>query len=139
MLKLITCYVFTCASLPVICRSLTFATLETEELKQSMACFGVVQAVTSPNLSFREFLTRMNSAQQMKRAEHSLNQIDGSTFVASKKKWKTFAQCSKEGGHAEIYELAETYEAFLLDLETACHQGDRDSKAAIEHFNTTYF
>jgi len=88
--------------------------------------------MTSPNLSFREFLTRMNSAQQMKRAEHSLNQIDGSSFVASKKKRKTFAQCSNEGGNTEIYELPETYDAFLSDLETACHQGDRDSKAAIE-------
>ena len=44
--------------------------------------------MTSPNLSFGEFLSRMNSAQQMKRAEHSLNQIEGSTFVASRKKGK---------------------------------------------------
>jgi len=68
----------------------------------------------------------------MKRAEHSLNQIDGSTFVASRKKWKTFARHSYEGSNKEIYELPETYGAFLSELETACHQGDRDSKATIE-------
>ena len=40
----------------------------------------------SPNLSFREFLAKMNSAQQIQRAEHSLSQIEGSTIVASTKK-----------------------------------------------------
>ena len=33
--------------------------------------------ITSPNLSFREFLTKMNTAQQIQRAEHHLSQIDG--------------------------------------------------------------
>ena len=52
--------------------------------------------ITSPNLSFREFLSRMNTALQIQQSEHLLNQIEGSTFVASKKKHKTFAKHSNE-------------------------------------------
>ena len=52
--------------------------------------------ITSPNLSFREFLAKMNTAQQIQRAEHHLSQIDGSTIVASKKKRKTFAARTSE-------------------------------------------
>jgi len=62
----------------------------------------------------------MNYAQQMKRAEHSLNQIEGSIFVASRKKRKAFVHHSNEGDSEEIYKLPETYEGFISSLETAC-------------------
>ena len=42
--------------------------------------------ITSANLSFREFLEKMNKAQQIHRAEHALKQIDGNSIVAAKKK-----------------------------------------------------
>ena len=52
--------------------------------------------ITSPNLSFGEFLAKMNTAQRIQRVEHHLSQIDGSTIVASKKKHKTFAARTSE-------------------------------------------
>ena len=90
--------------------------------------------ITSPNLSFREFLDKMNQAQQIKRAEHSLSQIEGSTIMASKKKRKTFAAKSREvsSESPSAYTLPGTYEAFKAELEEACRKGDEDSKKAIE-------
>lgn len=44
--------------------------------------------ITSPNLSFREFLSKMNKAQQIQRAEHSLRGIVGNSIVAAKKREK---------------------------------------------------
>ena len=91
--------------------------------------------ITSPNLSFREFLAKMNAAQQIKRAEHSLSKSEGSTIVASKKKRKTFAARSGEASKESEtnYTLPATYKAFLEELEEACQQGDMDSMRAIEH------
>ena len=90
--------------------------------------------ITSPNLSFREFLEKMNTAQQIHRAEHSLRQTEGSTIVASKKKRKTFAaQSSESGAEGETsYRLPSTYETFIAELDEACKQGDLDSRKAIE-------
>ena len=39
--------------------------------------------ITAPNLSFREFLSKIN---QIHAAEHNLKQISGHSIVASKKK-----------------------------------------------------
>ena len=99
--------------------------------------------ITSLNLSFREFLEKMNAAQQIKQAEHSLSHIKGNTIVASKKKRKTFANTSNEGSdqHTTSYCLPETYEEFVTELENACNEGDEDSKKAVErlapHMATT--
>lgn len=91
--------------------------------------------ITSPNLSFREFLEKMNKAQQMHRAEHGLKQIDGNTIVAAKKKRKTFALTSNEhnvNSSVATYTFPTTYAAFLKSIEDACTMGDCDSKKVIE-------
>ena len=92
--------------------------------------------ITSPNLSFREFLTKMNSAQQIKRAEHFISGIAGNSIMASKKKRKTFAVASNEpccrDQSAEAYHLPSSYTDFLKEIESACKNGDDDSKQMIE-------
>ena len=99
--------------------------------------------ITSPNLSFREFLDKMNTAQQIQRAEHDLNKIEGSTVVASKKKRKTFATASREASEHSTanYVLPECYDTFRIQLQDACTQGDLDARQAIErlapHMATT--
>jgi hypothetical protein len=82
----------------------------------------------SPNLD------KMNASQQIKRAEHSLSQIEGSTIMAPKKKRKTFAITSNESNSDSqlSYKFPSTYEEFLTQLEEAILQGDDDSKCAIE-------
>ena len=52
--------------------------------------------ITSPNLSFQEFLSKMNKAQQMQRDEHFLQGVTGNSIVATKKKRKRYAKASKE-------------------------------------------
>ena len=86
--------------------------------------------ITSPNLSFRQFLDKMNASQQIKRAEHSLSQIEGSTIMASKNKRKTFAIANSASQLS--YTFPSTYEEFLTQLEEAILHGDDDSKCAIE-------
>ena len=109
-----------------------FAILETVELKLFMACLESLP-ITSSNLSFREFLGRMNTALQIQQSEHSLNQIEGSSFVASKKKRKTFAKYSNEGNSENnSYILPKTYDDFLNELHNACQQGNDDSKRIVE-------
>ena len=47
---------------------------------------------------------------------------------------KKFAHHNNKGDNKEIYELPQTqqiHEGFVSNLEIACHQGDRDSKADI--------
>lgn len=51
--------------------------------------------ITSPNLSFAEFLVRMNKAVQIHAAEHDLKQIPGNTIVASRKKREIYSHRSK--------------------------------------------
>lgn len=81
---------------------------------------------TSPNLSFREFLSKMNKAQQIQRAEHLLRGIVGNSIVASKKKRKKCAGTSNEpsstGPLAQEYHLPSTYEEFLQELQEACQK-----------------
>ena len=90
--------------------------------------------IISPNLSFREFLDKMNSAQQIQRAEHALNQTEGSTIMASKKKCKTFAFRSNDTDAVTQtdYALPKIYEEYLAQLERATEQGNVDSKNMIE-------
>ena len=92
--------------------------------------------ITSPNLSFREFLSKMNKAQQIQRAEHVLRGITGNSIVASKKKRKTYAAASNEPSSndqsTQDYHLPPTYKDFLDELKEACQKGDEDSKKMIE-------
>lgn len=89
--------------------------------------------ITYPNLSFQEFLSRMNKALQISHAEHNLKQIEGNTIVASKKKRKIYCKTSGESSvNAGDYTLPDTYSDFVDDLEEACNKGDEDSKELIE-------
>ena len=93
--------------------------------------------ITTPNLSFREFLDRMNQMQQINKAEHDLKNIPGNTIIASKKKRKTFAKDSNESiaavmtaNHGEAVEgdYHLTYSDFKKQLQQACSDGDKDSQ-----------
>ena len=91
--------------------------------------------ITSPNLSFREFLCKMNTAQQIQNSEHFLSTIEGHSIVAAKKKRKTFATQSKETtgeSTSEQYALPSSYIEFLIELQEACIKGDSDSKNVIQ-------
>lgn len=91
--------------------------------------------ITSANLSFREFLCKMNTAQQIQRSEHFLSTIEGNSIVATKKKRKTFAARSNESpsqSNSMEYALPSTYKAFMTELQEACKNGDTDSKNAIQ-------
>ena len=52
--------------------------------------------LSANHISFREFLSKMNKAQQMQRAEHLLQGITGNSIVAAKKKRKICAAASNE-------------------------------------------
>ena len=87
--------------------------------------------ITAPNLSFREFLAKMNQTNQIHTAEHNLKQIEGHTVVASKKKRKTCAKSSEDSPSSETYILPQTFKQFCKELEDACKEGDKDSKKTI--------
>lgn len=89
--------------------------------------------MTSPNLSFQEMLSRMNKINQIREAEHSLQQIDGHSISATKKKRLTSATNSTDAPYqGPEYSKPADYRTFLTDLDNACSLGDIDSKAAIE-------
>lgn len=91
--------------------------------------------ITSPNLSFAEFLTRMNKATQIHRAEHQLSQIEGHTIVASKKKRKTYARQSSHNPREDtsvLYQKPATFDEFVKQINKACDDGDKDAKDIIE-------
>ena len=52
--------------------------------------------ITSPNLSFREFLEKMNKMLQIHAAEHNLKQVKGHSTVSSRKKRKTFSKTNQK-------------------------------------------
>ena len=89
--------------------------------------------ITSPNLSFQQFLSRMNAATQIKRAEHELRKIDGHSIVSTKKKRLTYADDSADKSPATDYEYVKpaTYEAFVKSLLLACEQGEKIAKDTI--------
>ena len=96
--------------------------------------------ITSPNLSFMEFLMRMNKAQQIQSAEHVLKKTEGSSIVASKKKRRTFASSSNEPPSSvatHVIELPVSYDRMMKELNDACHRGDADSKLLIEKLTPT--
>ena len=91
--------------------------------------------ITSPNLSFQQFMSRMNKAIQINRAEHNLKQVEGSTIVASRKKRLTNASNSSDlhGPGIKDYTKPDLLPKFIADLNDACNEGDRQAKEAIEN------
>ena len=87
--------------------------------------------ITCPNLSFREFLYKMNQTLQVHQAEQKLKQISGHTIVASKKKRVVCAHQSCDQASEEEYTKPDTYKEFVEQLMQACMDGDEDSKVAI--------
>ena len=93
--------------------------------------------ITSPNLSFQDFLLKMNQTLQIHQAEHNLKQIPGNTIVASKKKRATCAKYSQSDNQSQAgYTKPEVYQEFVDQLIEACLLGDEDSKLAISQLAT---
>lgn len=90
--------------------------------------------ITSPNLSFKEFLSRMNQTMQVHTAEHALQQISGNPIVATKKKRVTNAMSSSDqGSRVDFqYTLPKTCSDFVRQLNLACGSGDAEAKLIIE-------
>lgn len=88
--------------------------------------------INTPNLSFREFLDKMNQMVQINQADHDLR-IQGNSI---KKEKETFAVDANEPGQEffrrgpfETRERNEfTYDEFQKVLIAACNKGDEDSK-----------
>ena len=94
---------------------------------------GINLPITSANLSFREFLNKMNKILQIKAAEHSLQKISGHTVTHNKKKKIIYAKESNEKSCSDVpYTKPKTYREFLEDLVSACKEGDDDSKKLLE-------
>ena len=84
------------------------------------------------NLSFREFLSKMNQTLQIHQAEQNIQKIAGNTIVASKKKRAVSAHQSRDNASNEDYTKPETYTAFIKQLSDACKDGDEQSKRTID-------
>lgn len=90
--------------------------------------------ITSANLSFREFLDRMNKMVQVRQAQQKLQQIEGNSMQATKMKKLTYAHVSTdpERSVSESYKKPSTFRGLLMELSEACNLGDEDSQRAIE-------
>ena len=87
--------------------------------------------ITSPNLSFQEFLLKMIKTLLIHQAEHNLKQIRGNTIVASRKKRVT-CQVQQSDSHSQAgYTKLEVYQEFIEQLTEAYLLGDEDSKLPI--------
>ena len=93
--------------------------------------------ITSPNLLFTEFLSRMNKISQVRTAEHCLRQVEGNTIVATKKKRLTCASHSTDEPSPDDQINSDTYSEFVRELCQACSAGDEDSKKEIERLAPT--
>lgn len=89
--------------------------------------------ITSANLTYQDFLSRLNKVNQIKRAEHSLQKITGNYICSTKKRQITNSKSSgEESVHDKPYEKPACYITFVADLMTSCKKGDTDSKALLE-------
>lgn len=90
--------------------------------------------ITSANLSFQEFLSKMNSMMQINTAKHELQKVQGCPIVATKKKRVTQApsSCSDVHNDTSGYTKPLPYNKFLAELDEACDKGDADAKQVIE-------
>ena len=82
--------------------------------------------ITSANLSFQEFLSKMNSMMQISSAMHNLQQVQGCPIVATKKKRVTQAPstCSCDDNYHDLSDYTKplTYSEFLAELGEACNK-----------------
>lgn len=70
--------------------------------------------ITSANLSFQEFLSRMNQVMQIRESEHYLQKISGHSIQSTKKKVLTYAaKSNEEAVHKQLYKKPSTYKQFL--------------------------
>ena len=69
--------------------------------------------ITCPNLSFREFVSKVNQTLQVHQAEQKLKQVSGHTIVASKKKRVVCAHQSCDQASEEEYTKPDTYKEFV--------------------------
>jgi len=85
--------------------------------------------ITSANLTFQDFFTRLNKVNQIKKAEYSLQKL----FVEQR---STKSQMQKSSGEDCIndksYEKPSCYGYFVANLMASCLKGDIDSKASLE-------
>ena len=89
--------------------------------------------ITSANLSFKEFLSRMNQTMQIHTSEHMLQQISGNPIVATRKKRLTNAKNSSDKTtDTDQYNLPDNYSAFVQQLSDACDKGDSEAKDIVE-------
>lgn len=90
--------------------------------------------ITSGNLTFQDFLSRMNKVVHMKSAEHALRQIPGNTVTYTKKKKITYAaKCLEQPSQLQdTYQKPSSYQQFSDDLKAACERGDSESKSLIQ-------
>ena len=89
--------------------------------------------ITSANLTYQDFLSRLNKVNQIKKAEHSLQMITGNYICSTKKHQITFAKSSgEESVHENQYEKPACYSTFVAHLIASCEQGDLDSNALLE-------
>lgn len=89
--------------------------------------------ITSANLTFQDFLSRLNKVNQIKSAEHSLQKITGNYICSTKKQQITNAKSSGEDCiNNEPYEKPSCYDQFVADLMDSCKKGDTDSKELLE-------
>ena len=89
--------------------------------------------ITSANLTYQDFLSRLNKVNQIKKAEHSLQTITGNYICSTKKRQITFAKSSGgESVHENQYEKPACYSTFVAHLIASCEQGDLDSKGLLE-------
>ena len=90
--------------------------------------------ITSANLTFQEFLCRMNKVMQISDAENALKKIPGNSLQSSKKRRLTYATSANEPSPSIAigYQKPKTYQEFLRELTLACKQGDNDSKQEME-------
>lgn len=85
--------------------------------------------ITSSNLSFREFLEKMNKMLQV----HTTEQVKGHSIVSSRMKRKTFSKNHSEvEDDCSILSGSSSYQDFQSKLIEACVHGDKDSKDLIE-------
>ena len=75
----------------------------------------------------------MNQTQKIRNAEHTLSQIEGHTIVATRKKCEIYSrQTVGVSYHLDGYSKPTSYKNFVEELLQACHEGDNDSRKAID-------
>ena len=73
------------------------------EAMHSVLCGGTANLpITPANLTYQDFLSRLNKVSQIKKAEHSLQKITGNYICSTKNHQITFA---KSSGEESVYEI----------------------------------